>query len=112
MDSREKANDLVNRYYYMLPNNGKLNEGINSCDSRYKEAIECAFVTVDEVIEQWEYIDTYLANGMGELNPNLKHWYEVKQWIQKIKDKEPGAQWTIEDMRNSSTVYSRKTITL
>ena len=104
MNPREKANNLVNRYYYMLPNNGELNSGINSCESRYNEAIECAFVAVDEVIEQWEYIDTYLANGMGELNPNLKHWYEIKQWIQKIKDKEPGAQWTIEDMKQGKTI--------
>ena len=47
MNSREKANDLINRYYYMLPNNGELNSGINSCESRYNEAIECAFVAVD-----------------------------------------------------------------
>jgi hypothetical protein len=105
MNSREKANDLVNRYYYMLPNNGKLNEGINSCESRYNEAIECAFVTVDELIEQENKYNN------GSFYPS-KYWKEVKQWIQKIKDKEPGAQWTIEDMRNSSTVYSKKTITL
>ena len=111
MDSRQKANDLVNRYYYMLPNNGKLNEGINSCDSRYKEAIECAFVTVDEILESnpnYEYWRTY----DDETPSAITFWNEVKQWIQKIKDKEPGAQWTIEDMRNSSTVYSRKTITI
>ena len=99
MDSREKANDLVNRYYYMLPNNGSLSEGVNSCDSRYKEAIECAFVTVDEII-------TELTEEISPSVHGFRHqyWKEVKQWIQKIKDKEPGAQWTIEDMKRGKTI--------
>jgi hypothetical protein len=97
MDSREKANDLVNRYYYMLPNNGKLNEGINSCESRYNEAIECAFVAVDEILNDYEEFPYKIQLGKD-------HWNEVKQWIQKIKDKEPGAQWTIEDMKRGKTI--------
>jgi hypothetical protein len=103
MDTREKANDLVNRYHYMLPNNGKLNEGINSCESRYNEAIECAFVTVDEILESnpnYEYWRTY----DDETPSAITFWNEVKQWIQKIKDKEPGAQWTIEDMKRGKTI--------
>ena len=99
MDSREKANDLVNRYYYMLPNNGSLSDGVNSCDSRYKEAIECAFVTVDEII-------TELTEEISPSVHGFRHqyWKEVKQWIQKIKDKEPGAQWTIEDMKRGKAI--------
>jgi hypothetical protein len=98
MDSREKANDLVSRYYYMLPNNGKLNEGINSCDSRYKEAIECAFVAVDEIIKTFDCTTPQ----------SIEDWEEVNQWIQKIKDKEPGAQWTIEDMKQGKTITINK----
>ena len=81
MDSREKANNLVNRYYYMLPNNGYINSGINSCESRYKEAIECAFVTVDEII-------TELTEEISPSVHGFRHqyWKEVKQWIQKIKE--------------------------
>jgi len=94
MDSREKANDLVNRYYYMLPNNGSINEGINSCESRYNEAIECAFVAVDEILK---IAITYAGR-------DYDFYQEVKQWIQKIKDKEPGAQWTIEDMKQGKTI--------
>ena len=99
MDSREKANDLVNRYYYMLPNNGSLSDGVNSCDSRYKEAIECAFVTVGEII-------TELTEEISPSVHGFRHqyWKEVKQWIQKIKDKEPGAQWTIEDMKRGKAI--------
>jgi hypothetical protein len=89
MNAREKANNLVNRYYYMLPNNGSINEGINSCESRYNEAIECAFVVVDEILK---VSITYAGK-------DYDFYQEVKQWIQKIKDKEPGARWTIEDMK-------------
>jgi hypothetical protein len=94
MNAREKANNLVNRYYYMLPNNGELNSGINSCESRYNEAIECAFVAVDEILK---VSITYAGK-------DYDFYQEVKQWIQKIKDKEPGARWTIEDMKQGKTI--------
>lgn len=41
-----------------------------------------ALITVNEIIEQWEYIDTYLADGRGELNPNLQYWYDVKKYVE------------------------------
>jgi len=47
-------------------------------------AKQCALIAVDLVINQWEYIDTYLADANGELNPNLKYWYEVKQEIKLL----------------------------
>lgn len=40
---------------------------------------DAALITADVVITQWEYIDTHLADLGGELNPNLKHWYKVKE---------------------------------
>ncbi|NCC71658.1 hypothetical protein EOM09_08860 [bacterium] len=43
-----------------------------------------ALITVKEVIEQWEYIDIYLADGRLGLNPNLKYWYKVKASLLKI----------------------------
>lgn len=45
---------------------------------------QCTIKAVDEIILQWEYIDTYLADGGGELNINLKYWYEVKSEIEKL----------------------------
>jgi hypothetical protein len=35
---QKTALELIHDYYFMLPNNGSLNSGINSCESRYKEA--------------------------------------------------------------------------
>lgn len=47
-------------------------------------AKECTLIACDEVIETWEYIDVYLADMGGELNPNLKFWYEVKNELEKL----------------------------
>jgi hypothetical protein len=40
-----------------------------------------ALIAVDEVIQQWEVIDTYIADFGGKLNQSLKYWQEVKQEI-------------------------------
>lgn len=42
---------------------------------------DVALLVADEVISQWEYIDTYLADMNGELNPNLRYWYKVRKYI-------------------------------
>ena len=52
MTPSEKAKDLVHTFYYKLPNNGYLNEGINSANSRYNEAMMCALVTVNELMKE------------------------------------------------------------
>ena len=49
-----------------------------------KQAIDCALICVDEIVEQWEYVDTYIADLNGKLNPNLKYWIEVKQELNKL----------------------------
>ena len=98
MTTREIANNIVSRYYYMLPNNGSLNTGINSCESRYKEAIECAFVAVDEIIKTLNYDIRDLDVRGNILLDLIEHWREVHTYIQKIKDNEPDARWTLEDI--------------
>jgi hypothetical protein len=82
MTPKEKANQLRDKYIY-TPfiiyddyQNTKLKLMIHAKHS--------ALISVNEIIKEWEYIDTYLANGMGKLNPNLKYWEEVKQEIEKL----------------------------
>jgi len=41
-------------------------------------------LAVQEIILQWDYIDTYIADLKGALNPNLKYWLQVKTEIEKI----------------------------
>lgn len=77
MTPKEKAKELVDKISLRFP----------MASPEYfvlAQSKKCALITVDEVIWQWEYIDTYLADGCGELNPNLKYWYEVKTEIEKL----------------------------
>lgn len=64
MTPNEKAEQIVNRF----KQRGYINE---------VEIKEMALIVANEVTEQWEYVDTYLADLGGQLNPNLKYWYEV-----------------------------------
>jgi hypothetical protein len=50
MKPKEKAKTLVNRFYYSLPNNGSFT-GINSVESRYQEAKQCALIAIDEILQ-------------------------------------------------------------
>lgn len=77
MTPKEKAIDLVNKFYSRY-NNVRKNKTFSVEQKRM------AIIAVDEIIKQWEYIDVYLADALGELNPNLKYWYEVKQEIEKL----------------------------
>lgn len=47
-------------------------------------AKNCALVAVNEVLDPWFGIYTYLPNGQGEFNPNYKYWLEVKQELEKL----------------------------
>jgi len=73
MSPQEKADQLINNFY--LEN---IRWGLITAKNH-------ALICVDEIILQWEYIDTYLADGNGELNPNLKYWYEVRKGIENYK---------------------------
>ena len=79
MTAVEKAHELV---YKMYDEMFYYKDGYSSSDA-IGAAKKCALIAVDEVIEQWQYIHSYIANGMGELSPNLRYWEEVKQEIPK-----------------------------
>lgn len=64
MTPKEKVEQILNHFRDL----GYTNE---------KEIKEMSLIVANEVTEQWEYIDTYLADLGGQLNPNLKYWYEV-----------------------------------
>ena len=77
MTPKEKAKDLVDTFYYSLPNNGST-EGLNSTTRRYAEAKQCASIAVDEILsinnERW-----YQLSGFKET-----FYKEVKQEIEKL----------------------------
>jgi len=80
MSPQEKAKQLVDRFYYSLPNNGYINEGINSCESRWKEAVTCAIIAVDEILEDYEDFPYKIQLGK-------EFWQEVKDELEITKTK-------------------------
>ena len=72
------ALELVHDYYFLLPNNGSANEGINSCEARYKEAIYCALVCVKKIIEA-------LQAHSWQNRQEIEHYNEVLSELFKIQ---------------------------
>lgn len=77
---RSRASNLITEYFnkcqIWIPA-----KSINGWGRINYQACELALIAVDNIIEQWDYIDTYLGDGNGELNPNLAYWYKVKECI-------------------------------
>jgi len=70
------ARNLINKFYYQLPNNGSLNEGLLSCDRRYKEAINCALICIDEMIR--------IAPWGGDIDNEIEE--DSKEYYMKVKE--------------------------
>ena len=86
MNTRDKAIQLINGFMphvYCFMGSGMLSNTYDK-DIAFMNAKKCAVFAVLNIIEQWNYIDTYLGDGGGELNMNLKYWYEVKQAIETL----------------------------
>jgi hypothetical protein len=73
MKAKEKAEQLINSFYYALPNNGR-RTGLNSTTIRFKEATVCALIAVDEIIKAGKDVDEFADS----------YWQEVKQEIEQI----------------------------
>jgi hypothetical protein len=70
MSPKEKAEQLVKSFYYALPNNGR-RTGLNSTTIRFKEAIKCALIAVDEIVKAGKDVDEFCNS----------YWLEVKNEI-------------------------------
>ena len=70
------ARQLINDFYYQLPNNGFLKEGLLSCEKRYNEAIICALVCIDKMIT--------IAPWGGVIDDEIEHG--SKEYYMKIKE--------------------------
>jgi hypothetical protein len=76
MTPKEKSKDLINSFYYSLPNNGS-ETGLNSTTERYKEGIQCALIAVDEILQELENVDD------GQTSIPYEYWQEVKNELNK-----------------------------
>ena len=78
MTPKEKAKQLVQRFYFSLPNNGS-QTGINNVHQRWDEGKKCALIAVDEIIN-WHLEFLFISKeSVGH-----QYWLEVKQEIEKL----------------------------
>ena len=71
MTPKEKARQLVQRFYFSLPNNGG-ETGINNVHDRWEEGKKCALIAADEVLG-------YMGADRG-----YEFWTSVKEELQKL----------------------------
>jgi hypothetical protein len=74
MIPKDKAHQLVTRFYLALPNNGS-QTGINNVHQRWEEGRMCAMMAVDEILFITDEEEQYIL---------YKHWQEVKQEIEQL----------------------------
>lgn len=81
MIPKEEALKLIYSFYYMLPNNGST-EGINSTTRRFAEAIQCALITVNKMLND------HLSNKTTKYGRERYHfWQQVKHEIKSYDNK-------------------------
>jgi hypothetical protein len=74
MIPKDKAHQLVTRFYLALPNNGS-QTGINNVYQRWEEGRMCAMMAVDEILFITDEEEQYIL---------YKHWQEVKTEIEQL----------------------------
>ena len=79
MTPKEKAEELLNKYYIEL----KEHKGLYDIET----AKQCALIAVDEIIKcnptnprKWDYVEDYTIMVDAE----IQYWQEVKQEIEKL----------------------------
>ena len=85
---QKAALELIHDYYFMLPNNGSLNSGINSCESRYREGIECALLSVKRIILTLEFMT--VESDAAFIMDRINFYDEVQAELYKIKEDNSG----------------------
>lgn len=86
MTAPSKARQIINEYFHKCQE-WFPPQTINGWGKVNYRACELALIAVEEIIEQWEYLDIYIADGNGQLNPNLKYWYDVREYIKTEQEK-------------------------
>jgi hypothetical protein len=81
MNPKEKAQELVDRMYFIISNNGQFT-GVHSIPNKFAEAKKCALIVVDEIIETLNYDIKDLDVRGSVLIDLIIYWREVKQEIE------------------------------
>ena len=82
MTPKEKAQELVDKFYQTTPNETWINEPSGEFMETYTswgQAKQCALIAVDELIKIH-----YLLTTTQDTSPSINYWKEVKQEIQNL----------------------------
>jgi hypothetical protein len=81
MTPAEKAKQLVQRFYFSLPNNGSFTGPCNIND-RWDEGKNCALIAVNVMLKNMMFYEEQFDAGKPE--HHRSYWEEVKQEIEKL----------------------------
>ena len=87
MTPKEKAEELVDKFYQTTPNEAWINEpvGLSEEYKAWKQAKECALIAVDEIMNVCPFIGIEFATSEGGKESDAKeYWQEVKQELEKL----------------------------
>ena len=89
MTPKEKAEELVDKFYQTTPNEYFVNEpiGIKGRYKSWEQAKQCALIAVDEIIEATNMYQYGISNALEHIPSKIvKHpyWQEVKQEIEAL----------------------------
>ena len=78
---KQKAKDLIDKFYFSLPNNGGFT-GLCNINDRWEEGKKCALIAVDEILDIIE--DDGFTFAEYHDKKTIEYWFEVKQEINKL----------------------------
>ena len=89
MTPKEKAGELVDKFYQTTPNEYFVNEpiGIKGRYKSWEQAKHCALIAVNEIIEATNMYQYGISNALEHIPSKIvKHpyWQEVKQEIEAL----------------------------
>lgn len=70
--AKAEAHEIINNFYFQLPNNGSVNIGLMNCSQRMEEAEKCALIHVDRIIKELDSERVF---------ERIYFWNEVKKEI-------------------------------
>jgi len=82
MTPKEKANELVDKFYQTTPNEAWVNEplGISEEYKAWKQAKQCALIAVDEILNNWKD-ESSIQFPYGKV---ITYWNIVKEEIEEL----------------------------
>jgi hypothetical protein len=87
MNPKDQAKSIVHEFYFILPNNGYLNIGKNNCSQRWTEAINCALICVNRIIESRKDDKGFDDRRFEKWNENyIPHPMYLTFWLNVIEE--------------------------